>query len=83
MRSTKTKEQIYREGFRLFTNGQIPDVIFNSYVNDQNDDATSELQNWCLNNMKDSISDWCTGIGIIEAVEDLYNTALENGNLCI
>jgi hypothetical protein len=33
--------------------------------------------------MNPGISDWCTGIGIIEAVEHLYQTALENGNLSI
>ena len=33
--------------------------------------------------MRGEIMDWCTGIGIIEAVEHLYKTALENGNLSI
>ena len=33
--------------------------------------------------MRGEIMDWCTGIGIIESVEHLYKTALENGNLSI
>lgn len=78
MRSTKTKEQIFRDGFSLFTNGQIPNEIFNSYMNDEDGDTTSRLQWWCVDNMRGEITDWCTGIGIIEAVELLYENA--NGN---
>lgn len=80
MRSTKTKEQIFRDGFSLFTNGQIPNEIFNNYMTDEDGEATSRLQWWCVDNMRGEIMDWCTGIGIIEAVEHLYKTALENGN---
>jgi hypothetical protein len=83
MRSTKTKEQIFRDGFGLFTNGQIPNDMFNDYMNDEDGEATSRLQWWCVDNMRGEIMDWCTGIGIIEAVEHLYKTALENGNLSI
>ena len=81
MRSTKTKEQIFREGFRLFTNEEVPSDIFNAYMTDVDGEATFELQRWCVYNMRDEIMDWCTGIGIIEAVELLYKTALENGNI--
>ena len=83
MRSTKTKEQIFRDGFGLFTNGQIPNDIFNGYITDEDGEATFELQCWIVNNMRGEIMDWCTRIGIIEAVEHLYKTALENGNLSI
>ncbi len=78
MRSRKTKEQIFKDGFSLFTNGQIPSDIFNAYMSDED---TFKLQCWVVNNMRGEIMDWCTGIGIIEAVEHLYTTALENGNL--
>lgn len=81
MRSTKTKEQIFRDGFGLFTNGQIPDDIFNAYINADDNEPTFELQCWIVNNMRGEIMDWATGIGIIEAVELLYETSLENGNL--
>lgn len=83
MRSTKTKEQIFRDGFGLFTNGQIPNDIFDGYMKDEDGEATFKLQCWILNNMRGEIIDWATGIGIIEAVELLYNSALENGNLSI
>ena len=83
MRSTKTKEQIFRDGFGLFTNGQIPNDIFDGYMTDEDGEATFKLQCWVLNNMRGEIIDWSTGIGIIEAVELLYNSALENGNLSI
>lgn len=76
-----TKEKIYRYLFSLFTNGRIPDDIFNDYINDKDGEGTSRIQWWIIDNMRGEISDWCTGIGIIEAVEHLYNCALENGNL--
>ena len=81
MKSNKTKEQIYRISFGLFTNGHIPDEIFNGYMNDEDGEGTSRLQWWCVDNMRGDIMDWCTGIGIIEAVEHLYQCAKENGNL--
>jgi hypothetical protein len=77
----KIKEQIFKDGFGLFTNGQIPKDIFNAYMIDEDGEATFELQCWVVNNMRVEIRDWCTGIGIIEAVEHLYKTAIENGNL--
>jgi hypothetical protein len=83
MRSTKTKEQIFRDGFRLFTSGQIPNDMFNAYMSDEDGETTFELQSWIVNNMRGEIMDWCTAIGIIEAVEHLYETAFENGNLSI
>lgn len=83
MRSEKSKEQVFRDAFALFVNGHIPDDIFNGYMSDTTGEATLRLQHWILDsgNMKGWIMDWCTGIGIIEAVEHLYKTALENGNL--
>jgi len=80
-RSKKTKEQIFRETFALFTNNRIPDNLFNNYMNDEDGEATILLQEWVVNNMRGEIEDWCTGIGIIEAVEHLYEVALGNGNL--
>jgi len=81
MRSIKTKEQIFRDGFSLFVNGQIPDDIFQGYMNDEDGEATSRLQFWIVDNMRGEIYDWATGIGIIEAVESMYESALANGNL--
>jgi hypothetical protein len=81
MKSNKTKEQIFRDSLSLFVNEYIPDDILKSYLNDEDGEATMELQGWILNNMRGEIQDWCTGIGIIEAVEHLYETALENGNI--
>jgi len=83
VRSTKTKEQIYRDAFQCLTNGAIPDDIFEGYMNDTDGEGTSRLQWWCVDNMKGWCMDWNTGIGIIEAVEHLYKVALENGNLSI
>jgi hypothetical protein len=73
-----TKEKILRVAFGLLTNGSILDKIFNAYM-PGNDDG--RLQNWCVDNMRGELMDWCTGIGIIEAVEVMYNAALENGNI--
>lgn len=77
MKSNKTKEQILRDGFDCFVNGRIPDDIFNAYLNDEDGESTYRLQGWILNNMKGWMMDWCTGIGIIEAVEHLYQCAKE------
>lgn len=83
MRSKKSKEQIFRDGFSLFIIGNIPDDLFNAYLNDKDGEATSNLQFWIVNNMKPQISDWATGIGIIEAVELMYETSRDNGNLSV
>lgn len=80
IKSNKTKEQVYRETFALFTNGHIPDEIFNAFMNDEYGEGASRMQFWCVDNMRGEIMDWCTGIGIIEAVEHLYQCAVENGN---
>ncbi len=82
-RSKKTKEQIYREAFACMTVGTIPDNIMNGYLNDTDGTGAFKLQRWCVDNMNPGIIDWCTGIGIIEAVELLYAVAMENGNLSI
>lgn len=81
LRSNKTKEEIFRDAFHLFTNNEIPDDLFNDYLNDKDGEATFNLQCWVINNMKRQISDWATGIGIIEAAELMYESARENGNL--
>lgn len=81
MRSNKTKEQILRDGFTLFVNKPVPDELLINYINDKYGESTAKLQCWLLDNMRTEITDWCTGIGIIEAVEHLYQTALENGNI--
>jgi hypothetical protein len=84
VRSNKTKERIFRDGFSLFVNGHIPDDIFQEYMDDliiKDGRGSFKLQCWIVYNMKDDIDDWVTGIGIIEAVELLYESALENGNL--
>lgn len=83
MRSNKTKEQIFQDGFALFVKKPIPTKIFNDYMNDTDGTGAWELQLWIVNNTKDSISDWITGVGIIESVEHLYKIAHENGNLAI
>lgn len=81
MRSSKTKEEIYLDAFALFVTKPIPSELFNSYMSDEDGEATFELQRWIVNNMKTEIIDWCTGIGIIESVEHLYKVAEENGNI--
>lgn len=81
MESNKTKHQIYMDGFRLFVDKPIPTELLTNYMSDADGEATSEFQFWLIDNMRKSILDWCTGIGIIETVEHLYQTALENGNV--
>ncbi len=71
------KEKILRSTFALLTNGYIPDEVFSEYM----DGDFEKIQCWCVNNMRGELMDWCTGIGIIEAVELMYNVAIENGNI--
>ena len=81
MNTKKNKNQIFRDSFSLFVNKKIPDSIFDGYMNDKDGEATSLLQFWIIDNMKSEIIDWATGIGVIEAVELLYKSAFENGNV--
>lgn len=80
MKSNKTKEQVYRDAFYLFVDS-IPEDVLQGYLNDTDGEGTLRLQFWCGENMKGWIMDWCTGIGIIEAVEHLVKVAIENGNI--
>ena len=78
MKELKDREEILRSAFGLLTNGRIPDNIFIPYLNGSDEGG---LQYWCVENMRGELMDWCTGIGIIEAVELMYNVAIENGNI--
>lgn len=77
----KTKKQYYQDVFGLLVNGKIPDKILDDYINDIGDDNYSPLANFVVNNIRGEIMDWSTGIGIIEAVEHIYNEAVSNGNI--
>jgi len=81
MRSNKSKEQIYKDSFSLFVNGTIPDKLLKDYLSDQDGESSTNMQQWVVDNMKSEIIDWSTGIGIMDAVDTLYNEAKANGNL--
>jgi hypothetical protein len=72
------KKQIIKEGLSIFINKEIPDNIFEPYFNNQD---STYLQEFVLNNLKPGVGNWITGIGIIEAVELIYESAVENGNI--
>lgn len=52
MKSNKTKEQIYKETFDVFTKKEVPLKMLRAYMNDEDGQATSDLQCWIVNNMK-------------------------------
>lgn len=81
MKSTTTKEKIFRDAFGLFTNGYIPYEIFNAYMNDSDGEGSLRMQCWCIGNVRGDVMDWITGIGVVEAVELLYKSAIENGTI--
>jgi len=83
MRSKKTKEQIFKDGFNLFFTKPIPCGLLDAYLNDTSGEGSLNLQYWISCNMRSELIDWSTAIGIIEAVEHLFYTALENGNLSV
>lgn len=76
----KTKEEIAKTFFELFTDNKIPDSLLNNYLNDIDGQGTMDFQIWIISNMKDTIS-WCTGIGIIESFEHCYKVSFDNGNI--
>lgn len=77
----KTKEEIAKNFISLFVNYEIPDELIEDYLDDEDGEATLGLQTWIIYNMKPSLADWCTGIGVIESFELCYNSAIENGNI--
>lgn len=78
---TKSVEEYLKEGFALFVDKEIPKNIFEEYYNDNKGEGIYNIQEWIINNLKDHIAEWCTGIGVIEAVEHIVRTAYENGNI--
>ena len=80
IKNKEDKKNIYRAAFSCLVNGYIPDKILDDYL-DEKGDGFAKLQGWVVNNMRGELMDWCTGVGIIEAVEHFYETALENGNI--
>ena len=77
----EVKEELAKNFVGLFVDSEIPDQLIEDYLDDEDGEGTSNLQAWIIYNMKSSISDWCTGIGVIEAFELNYNAALENGHI--
>lgn len=77
----EVKEELAKNFLGLFVDSEIPDQLIEDYLDDEDGEGTSNLQAWIIYNMKSSISDWCTGIGIIETFEHNYSAALENGNI--
>ena len=77
----EVKEELAKNFLGLFVDSEIPDQLIEDYLDDEDGEGTSNLQAWIIYNMKSSISDWCTGIGVIEAFELNYNAALENGHI--
>ena len=73
------KQEIAKTFFQLFVKNEVPDNMVFNYLNDIDGEPTLIFQVWITNNMKQSISKWCTGIGIIESFERCYNASLENG----
>ncbi len=82
-RSVVIGSNVRKDVFELFLQKPVPEDIFNNYVTDKNGEGLLILQDFCINNMKREILNWCTGIGIIEACEYLYRCAVENGNIKI
>ena len=80
MRIKISKKECYTSAFSLLINGKIPDKVLDDYINDV-DDSYTALADHVLNNIKKEIAEWSTAIGIIEAVDSIYNCAVENGNI--
>ena len=81
MKSNKTKLEIYQDVFRLFLKFEVPSDMLLSYIHDKDGEAASVIQEFIVNNLEDEITDWCTGIGVMETADLLYKEALANGNV--
>ena len=80
MRIQISKKECYKTTFRLLVNGEIPDKVLDDYINEV-DDSYTALADYVINNMRGEIQEWSTAIGIIEAVDRIYECAVENGNI--
>lgn len=77
-------QELIKSTFRLFLTKEIPQELFDNYINDSfgtlDGDGFSKLQDFVADNLKKEIK-WSTAIGIIEAVEHIYKEAISNGNI--
>jgi hypothetical protein len=74
------KYDYYQQVFSLFLKKKVPVLILYNYINSSKDDAYSELADFVGVNLKKEM-EWSTSIAIIEAVDNIYNEALFNGNI--
>lgn len=78
----KTKFDIYKSAFDLFLNHSIPEKILNDYLTQDYFEAEDvfDIQDFISCNLKKEII-WSTAIGIMDAVEVMYEEAVANGNI--
>jgi len=74
------KINILNHLFNLFVNKSIPEYILINYINKSHSFYFLELQDFISNNLKEEFN-YLTGYGVIESVELLYKSAVENGNI--
>lgn len=79
MQSKKTKLEIFREGISLFIETPLPEDLFLEYCQDDERYGKGEqaLRVWINFNLKDNVRDWITANSVLNAVELLYNNAVE------
>lgn len=75
-----TDSDIFKKTISLFIN-EVPDKLIDDYL--ENEEKIYPLTTFILNNMKDEIKGWATGLSIIESVEFIIKEAISNGNLKI
>lgn len=73
------KFEIYKQTFRLFLNEDVPDKLIVSYL--EHEDNDYQLQDFIGLHMKKELLKWSTAIGIMDAVDIMYNEAISNGNI--
>jgi hypothetical protein len=81
MSEGKKKINYYQDVFSLFLKKEVPERILKKYLNEETDDHVSELSDFIGMNMKNPISEWSTCIGVLDAVDTIYNEAIINGNI--
>jgi len=77
----KNKKDYYLEIFSLFLTDSVPMTILDDFMKSDHDDGYTIIADFIGMHMKPEISEWSTCLGIVEAVEIIYNEAVMNGNI--
>ncbi len=83
MTKLERKLDIHKKLFSLYLTKEVPEDILKLYfggLRKRDNEGFRELQEFIVNHLKPEVT-FLTGYGIIESVEKLIETTVENGNM--